>query len=88
MPQSKPTPHLATEKSPRMRKADPNFLVRIQRSEWREIHAGKAHIRSDVNRCDSDIAHAWVFYFARDELREHTLDLGFNASLSLSFRHY
>jgi len=81
MAQPKPTPHFAAQKTAGMSETDPHSFVRIQGRKRREVHAGSAHISGDINRRDSDIAHARVFYFARDELREHTLDLGFDASL-------
>ena len=79
-----PTP--ASPEAAGVRETDPHFLVGIHRCEGREVHAGKPHVGSNTDRRDGYVAHARVLHLTRDELREHTLDLGFYAALSLRFR--
>src|SRR5882724_5949839 len=87
MSQPEPPSHFASQEATSVGETNPNFLVRIDRSKRREVHAGSAHIRGNTDRSDGDVAHARVFHLARNDLREHTLDLGFDASLSLSLCH-
>src|SRR5262249_43727097 len=87
MTQAQAASHLATQKTARMSQAYPDLLMRVLRCEWREVNARGSHVRGDTHCRDRDVADARILYLARNDLREHSLYLGFNSPRPLCLCH-
>src|SRR5689334_13779862 len=79
MPQCEPPPELTAQEAGGTRKARVHLLGRMKRCEGDEEHPRASHVRSDAHRGDGDVAHPRILDLARDQRREHALDLGLDA---------
>ena len=79
MPQPQAPSELPAEKTRGVREALPYLRGGMERRERREEHARTPHVRSDAHRGHGDVADARILHLARDQRREHALDLGLDA---------
>ena len=86
MPQAQATTNFTAQKPTRARQPLAHLLGGIFRGKWREEHAGDAHIGRETHGRYGDVSHARVLHLARDQLREHALDLRFDPACA-RFRH-
>ena len=86
MAQPEAPPELTTQEARGVGETRTHLLGWMKRGEGREVDARAAHVGSHAHRRHRDVAHARVLHLARDQRRQHALDLGLDA-LRASVRH-
>jgi hypothetical protein len=84
--QREPPAELAAQKAGGVVQRATYLIRRVLRGEWREEDAHAAHVPGSADRGDRDIADAWILHLAREQSRQHPLDLGLYA-VSACLRH-
>src|SRR6185437_919012 len=75
MPQPQPPPDLAAQEAGGAGEAGLHLLLRMLRDEGSVEHPRHPHVGREADTGDGDVADARVLDLARDQLREHALQL-------------
>jgi hypothetical protein len=87
MAQSEPPAEFPAQESGRARESLLHLLVRAARGKGREEDLRRAHVGGHAHARDGHVAHARILHLARDQAREHALDLRLDA-LRARLGHY
>src|ERR1700704_1059084 len=87
VPQRQPPAELPAQEPGGVGESDVHLLRGVARCKRGEEDARRAHVGRDADRRDGHVADARILHLARDQRREHTLDLRLDA-LGAGLRHY
>ena len=87
MAQSEPPAEFPAQESGGARETLLHLLMRIARGKGREEDLRRTHVGGHAHARDGHVAHARILHLARDQAREHALDLGLDA-LRARLGHY